>query len=127
MIELEVVRNKKRLADYYDNYRKFYLQKEYSKASECIWGVINALVYALGLFEGKKIGRHEEVRKFLGILASQYKEIAEGIVPIEQLHANFFHNFMDEDMFKYNVVRAEKLMKKLAELLDHKIKLISSQ
>jgi len=38
MIELEEVKAKRRLADYYDNYRRFYLQGEYSKASECIWG-----------------------------------------------------------------------------------------
>jgi hypothetical protein len=54
MIELQEVMRRRRLADYYyDNYRKYYLRRKYSKASEFIWGTVNALSYGLGLFYGK--------------------------------------------------------------------------
>jgi hypothetical protein len=127
MIELqEVVQEvmkKRKLADYYyDNYRKFYLRKEYSKASEFIWGVVNALSYSLGLFYGKELRRHDEVIEFLKILAKQHEEIREGISAVQRLHANYFHNFMDEDLFEEDRSKAEKLLNKLAELLDLKIK-----
>jgi hypothetical protein len=127
MIELqEVVQEvmkKRKLADYYyDNYRKFYLRKEYSKASEFIWGVVNALSYSLGLFYGKELRRHDEVIEFLKILAKQHEEIREGISAVQRLHANYFHNFMDENLFEEDRSKAEKLLNKLAELLDLKIK-----
>jgi Arc/MetJ-type ribon-helix-helix transcriptional regulator len=128
MIELEEVKAKRRLADhYYDNYRRLYLQGEYSKASEYIWGAVNALAYALGLFEGMKLSDHGKVVKFLKLLANQHKEVAEGVLPIQRLHANFFHDFMDEEMFKEDAAKAERLMGKLAELVDHKVKSVFPQ
>jgi len=123
MSELQEVVEKKRLADYYyDNYRKALLRKEYSKASEFIWGVVNTLSYALALFYGKKLRRHDEVIEFLKSLATQYEEIREGVSAVQRLHANYFHNFMDENLFEEDRYRAEKLLNKLAELLQLKIK-----
>lgn len=122
MIELQEVMRRRRLADYYyDNYRKYYLRREYSKASEFIWGTVNALSYGLGLFYGEKLTRHDEVIKFLKILAIQHEEIREGILAVQRLHANYFHNFMDEDLFEEDRSKAERLLNKLAELLDLKI------
>ena len=121
---IEDIKNKKRLADYYyDNFNKYYRIKKWSKASEFLWGTINALAYALGLFEGKKLSTHNKIRDFLIELSDAYndKEIAEGIAPAETLHANYFHDFMDELVFEKNRSDAEKLIKKLAEILDHKI------
>jgi len=128
MIEFEEVIKKRKLADYYyDNYRKYYLMKEYSKASEFIWGVVNALSYGLGLFYGKKLTKHDEVIKFLKLLADQHEEIREGILAVQRLHANYFHNFMDEDLFEEDRLKAEKLLNKLAELLDLRIKAFYSR
>jgi hypothetical protein len=127
MIELQEVMKRRKLADYYyDNYRKFCLTKEYSKASEFIWGVVNALSYSLGLFYGKKLARHDEVIGFLKILANEHEEIREGISAVQRLHANYFHNFMDENLFEEDRSKAERLLNKLAELLDLKIKTFHS-
>jgi hypothetical protein len=123
--DIEDIKNKRSLADYYyDNFNKYYRTNNLSKASEFLWGTINALAYALGLFEGKKLSTHNKVRDFLIELANSYndKEIAEGIVSAESLHANFFHDFMDDLVFEKNRSDAEKLIKKLVENLDHKIK-----
>ena len=48
-------------------------------------------------------------------------------MPIQRLHANFLHDFMDEEMFKEDAAKAEGLMEKLVELLDHKVKSAFSQ
>ncbi|MCR6624034.1 MAG: hypothetical protein NDF52_03440 [archaeon YNP-WB-062] len=125
--ELQEAIRRKKLADYYyDNYRQCYLRKEYSKASEFIWGAVNMLTYALGLFYGMKLTRHEEVIKFLKMLANQYEEIREGITAVQSLHANYYHDFMSEELFEEYRVKAEKLLSKLAELVYEKINLYIS-
>jgi hypothetical protein len=123
--ELQEVFRKKRLADlYYDNYRYYYSRKELAKASEFIWGTVNALAYALGLFYGLKLSDHKKVVEFLKMLATQYEEIREGITAVQRLHANYYHNFMDEELFEEDRVKAEKLISKLAELLYHRIEML---
>jgi hypothetical protein len=37
---------------------------------------------------------------------------------VQRLHANYFHNFMDEGLFGEDRSKAERLLNKLAELLD---------
>jgi len=123
--ELQEVFRRKRLADlYYDNYRYYYSRKELAKASEFIWGTVNALAYALGLFYGLKLSDHKKVVEFLKMLATQYEEIREGITAVQRLHANYYHNFMDEELFEEDRVKAEKLISKLAELLYHHIEML---
>jgi len=117
----EVLR-RKALADvYYDNYREHYFKGEYSKASEYLWGVVNSIVYALGLFYGKKITEHKEVLNFLRELSSRYQEIREGFISIQRLHANFYHDFMNKEIFDDDRLKAEKLIEKLMEILLKKI------
>lgn len=53
------IEKRRKLADrYYDNFRKYYENKNYSKASEFLWGSLNALAYAIGLLHGEKEGDH---------------------------------------------------------------------
>lgn len=86
--DVEKVLKKKKLADkYYDNYLEYHHKGEYSKASEYLWGAINALSYALGLFYGKKLGEYSKVREFLSMLSDI---TAEEIKAAERIHANFF-------------------------------------
>jgi len=73
-------------------------------------------------FLWEKLTKHNDVIEFLKILAQQYEEIREGISAVQRLHANYFHNFMDENLFEEDRFKAEKLLNKLAELLDLKIK-----
>lgn len=122
-MSIEEVKKRKSLADYYyDNYRECYLKGELSKASEYIWGVLNELVYALGLLYGEKLSTHGKIVKFLEGLTSIYKEVkAEGIIAIQHMHANFHHDFMDKDMFEMDRQESEKLLNTLAEILDKEL------
>ncbi len=108
---------------YYDNFRKHYETKKFSKASEFLWGTLNALVYAIGLFYGRKLTTHRSVVDFVKELASAYKdeEMGEWIYDAETIHANFFHDFMDESKFEYYRPKTEKLLKKLVDILNYEI------
>jgi len=124
---LERVKEYRRLVDYYyDNYHKFCVAKEYSKASEFIWGTVNALSNGLSfLLQGKVLGSHPEVVEFLKMLANTYyrsEEVGEGVSAVQRLHANYFHNFMDRDLFEEDRSKAERLLNRLAELLNLKIR-----
>jgi hypothetical protein len=67
---------------------------------------------------------HRKVVEFLKMLATQYEEIREGITAVQRLHANYYHDFMDEELFEEDRVKAEKLISKLAELLYRHIEIL---
>ena len=94
---MRTIESKRELANlYFDNYREYYEADNYSKASEFLWGALNNIVYAIGLFYGKKIGKHNEVINFIYLLATEQQndKMIEQLHAAEHIHANFFHNFM---------------------------------
>jgi hypothetical protein len=117
---LEIEKRRKLADHYYDNFRKYYENKNYSKASEFLWGSLNALAYAIGLLHGEKISDHGKVVDFIKELANVYtdKEMEEDLASAQTIHANFFHDFMNESMFEDNRKRTEKLLEKLVKILD---------
>jgi len=121
---LEIEKRRKLADHYYDNFRKYYENKNYSKASEFLWGSLNALVYAIGMLHGVKVSDHGKVVDFIKELANVYtdKEIGEGLASAQRIHANFFHDFMDESMFEDDRKRTEKLLEKLVKILDAELK-----
>jgi hypothetical protein len=68
----EVERNKRIVDHYYDNFRAYREKKDLSKASEYLWGALNALVYAIGLLHGEKLGNHGKIKDFVKRLADAY-------------------------------------------------------
>lgn len=121
---LQKIQEKKALADhYYDNYAEHYKTGDLSKASEFLWGVVNNLVYCLGLFDAQEIRSHSKVRQFLMELGGQRqdKEIIEGISSAERMHKNFYHNFMDKELFEDDKAKTERLIEKLALILSQRL------
>ena len=121
---IEEIMRRKRLVDhYYRNFRKFYEAKKYSKASEFLWGTINNLAYAIGLFYDRKVGGHNETVDFIEELALVKKNdsIGEQLASAQRIHANFFHDFMTESMFEDDRIKTEKLIEFLSEILDDEI------
>lgn len=118
-------KKKKLITYYYDNFFKYYQQKEYSKASEYLWGVLNNLVTSIGLFYNIKKFRHKEIVQFVkNILAIQYSkdEMISQMNAAETIHANFYHDFMNEDVFDENKNKILKLFQNLNEILNENIK-----
>ena len=61
---------------------------------------------------------------FIKVLANVYKdkEIEGCLASAQTIHANFYHDFMDELMFEDNRKRTEKLLEKLVKILDAELK-----
>ena len=119
------IEKRRTLADhYYDNFRRYYENKNYSKASEFLWGSLNALAYATGLLYGEKLSDHGKVVNFITVLANIYKdsEIGEYLASAQRIHSNFYHDFMNESMFEDDRKRTEKLLEKLVKILDAELK-----
>lgn len=118
------IKRRRELANYYyDNFRRHHETKNFSKASEFLWGALNALVYVIGLFYGRKLTAHKEVVDFVKELtsASGDEEMGELITCAETIHANFFHDFMDESIFESHRQKTERLLRKLVNILDHEM------
>ncbi len=124
----EVRRRLKLIEDYYHNYHECLEQRDYSKASEYLWGIANNIASLLSILRGgKPITRHRELRSLLETIAhelalrepSKAGEIEavfrDGILALEILHANFFHSFLEEHQFQECRRKAETLIKLLEE------------
>jgi len=85
---------------------------------------LNALVYAIGLLHEEKVSDHGKVVDFIKTLANEYKdkEIEKCLASAQTIHANFFHDFMDELMFEDDRKGTEKLLEKLVKILDAEFK-----
>jgi hypothetical protein len=125
MEALRETERRRSLADhYFENFRRYYEEKNLPKASEFLWGALNALAYALGLFYGRKLGDHEKVESFLMGLARERrdKEMLEEVLAARRIHANFYHAFMDEDMFEVDKDKVINLLERLARELDERVR-----
>ncbi|CAD6494793.1 MAG: hypothetical protein EMLJLAPB_00951 [Candidatus Argoarchaeum ethanivorans] len=115
---LEEIKIRKELASYYfSNFEKHRLQDP-AKASEFLWGTLNALVYAIGLLHGKKIAEHSKV---IGIL-KELRMDEESISAAQMVHANFFHDFMDKETFELQTKKVVTMLRKLEEILEKELK-----
>jgi len=103
---------------YYNNYLAHRDLKEFDKASEDLWGVINTSASALSiLLSGKPIKDHSNLRELMNDIAIENPEIVELYKEAERLHANFYHNFLTEESFKDAVIKIENLITILSELI----------
>lgn len=124
----EVERRLALVEEYYENYRSYLARGAYSKASEYLWGIANNLASLLSLLKGgRPITRHSDLRRFLDVLVRELAaregsgEVVEafrgGVLALEILHANFFHDFLEERQFEELRIKAERLLKILEEEL----------
>ena len=122
--EIEDIEIKKELAkEHFNNYEKYYDEKNYPKASEFLWGTLNNIFYAIGLTYNIKLSNYEHIKNFIPTLANEYSypEITDQYKAAETLHANFYHDFMDEDLFEYNKEKVVSLIFRLYDILSDRI------
>jgi hypothetical protein len=102
---------------YYSNYLAHRDRREFDKASEDLWGVVNAIASALSiLLSGKPIKDHRNLRELINDIAIENPEIIKLYREAERLHANFYHGFLTQEDFKDSVAKIEKLITILSEL-----------
>jgi len=109
---------------YFENYYRHLDARDYMKASEDLWGIVNNLASILSLLSrGKPISKHSELRELIDhlIKLKQNPELKELLLACERLHANFFHNFMDEEQFREHREKAEKLIRILETYISEEL------
>ncbi len=94
------------------------------QASEKYWGAICSLLNAIG--EAKR-WRHFSHRDYEILVNRLWKEMNKPELPrlfssAERLHANFYHNFLEEDTFRIHEEDVEKLISILREYLKRILK-----
>lgn len=121
----EVKRRRSVIESYYRNYYRHLEAKEYAKASEDLWGIVNNLLSILRLLrEGKPVSKHRDARTFLSYLAKIKGDmrLEDLMDACEVLHANYFHNFMDEGLFGRYRLKAEELIKTLDKYVEEELR-----
>jgi len=115
----EIVKRKQLADEAFNNYIEFYKKGELVKASEFLWGVVNNLTYALGLFDGLKLSKHQKIIDYLKMLANSKndKAMIDEVQAVRILHANFYHGVVSNEQFEYYRRLAESLINKLARIL----------
>jgi len=125
----EVERRKLIVENYYRNYRLHVNSKNYSKASEDLWGVVNNLLIILSLvMTGKSVSSHSALRDFVNqlIAIKRNEKLRELFRAAERLHANYFHNFMDEEMFNEDREKVEELIRILEQYILEELEKLRS-
>ena len=116
----EVHRRRIQSSRLFENFEKYYKEREFVKASEFIWGSINSISYAIGILYHKKLGRHREIVAFMKDIGKDEPKVIDRIRAAEVLHSNFYHGFMSEELFEDHVRKAIELRIWLIKLLDEK-------
>lgn len=121
----EVEKKRRDESHLYDNFEEYYRKRDLVKAGEFLWGCINQLAYSLGRLYGKKLGKHREIIQFMKEIAEERREerVREWIHYAEALHSNYYHGWMEEDIFEDYVRKVIELKFWLTRVLDEKIKI----
>ena len=110
-------------AHLFSNFEKYYKAKDSVKASEFLWGSTSKLAYLIGLLHGQKLGKHGELMVFLRSLARQQErpEALDWISAAESLHSNFYHNWMESEVFEEYIQKVVRLRNWLLEIFERKL------
>jgi len=108
----------------YSNFEKRYRERDFVKASELLWGSITKIASAIGLFYGKKVGKHKQLVQLMKELAEGDSKKIDWVNAAESLHANFYHNWMEEENFEASIRKVIDLRIWLTTILDKKVERI---
>ncbi|RLI84242.1 MAG: hypothetical protein DRP01_08240 [Archaeoglobales archaeon] len=109
---MKVEKYLKQAEEYMENFKELYDKKEMSKACENLWGVIVSLLNALSIIRNQKpLIRHQELKNFVKDVAvdCEDEELYKLFKHSEKLHANFYHQFFDEDDYLLYIDDAKKV------------------
>jgi len=107
---------------YRHNFRELYRRGEYPKACESLWGAIVSLINALSILKIRKpLTSHQEIKNFIKEIAVELndKELYKLFKHSEKLHANFYHQFFDQDDYLVYIDDGLKLIDKLKSIMDY--------
>ena len=73
------------------------------QGSEKIWGAVSHAVMAVAMQRGWDFGKYSARKAAVNRLAAEYGEpnLREEFFAAQQFHANFYHDFMEDDDFDW--------------------------
>ena len=95
-------------------------EEEYNKAGELLWGALVQLLKAIGILVNSPTRTHKEVMKLAQTIYTTNKdvELRNAIKNDAQaLHANFYQEFMDKDVFYEHRTSIRKAYEKLFKII----------
>ncbi len=120
-------RRQKTVQDHVDAARRFLDQSDLEFAagdnrqgSEKLWGAVTQAVMAVAKQRGWDWGKHGARRAAASRLDSEDPSynFAQGLFAAQQFHANFYHDFMEDDEIAQGRPIAHKLVRDLLRQLD---------
>jgi HEPN domain-containing protein len=111
--------------NYQYNFKELYNRGEYPKACESLWGAIVSLLNALSIIRNQKpLTSHQEIKNFVKEIAvdCEDEELYKLFKHSEKLHANFYHQFFDQDDYLVYIDDGIKLIENLKRVIWDYIK-----
>ena len=105
--------------DYLRAAEELYSKGDLTQAGEKYWSAVTALLNAIGELRGWD---HYSHRDYDIIIDKLYEETGDKSIMLdfsvaERLHANFYHNFMDKEVFDAHRQAVLELISKLREII----------
>jgi len=109
---------------YYKNAEELIGQGELRKASEMLWGAVTQTVKALAAASNVEISNHREFFDFLRELCDELDNdyFYSSFVQLNDLHRNFYDEFIPEDAFYILHKKAFDFIRKVEEFLRKEVR-----
>ena len=90
------------------------------QACEKLWGAASHAMMAVAQQRGWRYNRHRDLAKGSEMLAEEMGDasIADRFAIAEKLHANFYHDFMEDHEFDYARERVRAFIERVLALVD---------
>ena len=104
---------------YYQNAQELIARGELRKASEMLWGAVTQSIKALAAASNTRISNHRQFFTFLRDLSHELEDdyFYSSFVELNNLHRNFYDEFIPRDAFYIQHKKAFDFMKKVEEFL----------
>lgn len=115
----KVQRYLRRREDYYNNALKHAAKGNFSKASELLWGAVTQSLKALAAMRGIAITIHGSFFNFTRLISEELKdeEFHKSFLFLNDLHRNFYDEYIDSKDFHIYREEAESFMRKIEEIV----------
>lgn len=90
-------------------------KKDYSQASEKLWGAFVEAVKAVAVEQGISLGTHRSIAEFISKLHRERPEwnLMNAFKHAESLHVNFYENHLSED----HIIESKKVLEESIRLM----------
>ena len=98
----------------------YFAEGDALQGSEKMWGAAAHSIMAVAQQRGWKYGNHYAIRQVVRRIEDELgdERISLGLMTAEKFHANFYHEFMDEDELDMGRPAARRFVERILALVD---------